>query len=220
MTSPVDQEDLKQPKATSFMDWFHVNQRWVTIGAVAVVIAAGVAWYIPRSRQMKNEAADKQLLAAKQSLQSGNSQLAESDLKKVADRYAGTAAGTEAGVTLAQLKMERGDAAGAVTYLQQLAGQVGTSAAAAGVHGLLGDAYLQVNKPAEAAAEYDKGTGLTEMENEKAILMSKAAQAYVLAGKPDAAKKLYQALAAKSDLAVAAEARVRLGELEVGGGKS
>ena len=217
MTSPVDQEALQQPKATSFVDWFHVNQRWVTIGAVAVVIAAGVAWYIPRAREMKNEAADKQLLAAKQSMQSGNSQLAEADLKKVADKYAGTAAGTEAGVTLAQLKMERGDAAGAVTYLQQLAGQVGTSAPAAGVHGLLGDAYLQVNKPAEAAAEYVKGTTLTEMENEKATLMSKAAAAYVLAGKPAEAKKLYETLATKGDLAVATEARVRLGELEAGG---
>lgn len=217
MTSPVDQEAVNQPKATSFVDWFHVNQRWVTIGAVAVVIAAGVAWYIPRARQMKNEAADKQLLAAKQSLQSGNAQLAQSDLKKVADKYAGTAAGTEAGVTLAQLKMENGDAQGAVTYLQQLAGQVGSSAAAPSVHGLLGDAYLQVNKPAEAAVEYEKGSGLTAMENEKAILMSKAAQAYVLAGKPAEAKKLYETLAAKGDLAVAAEAKVRLGELEVGG---
>lgn len=204
-----------EPRATSFMDWFHVNARWVAVGGVAVVLAAGVAWYVPQQRRMKNENADKQLLTARQSLLSGNTQLAESDLRKVADRYAGTPAGTEAGTLYAQLKLERGDAAGAVTYLQQLMTQVGTGPNAAATRGLLGDALSQTGKTAEAAAEYEKAAGSSTMANEKIVLMSKAAHAFLASGSKSAdARRIFEALASQQEsAALAAEARVRLGEL-------
>src|SRR3954471_14255899 len=126
MTHPVSDSSAAatQPKVESFMDWFDVNSRLVGIGAVVVLLAGAVAWYIPRAREQKNENADKQLLAAKQSVAAGNTQLAESDLKKVADRYAGTPAGTEAGMLLGQVRLEKGDAPGAVAALQELASKV------------------------------------------------------------------------------------------------
>jgi predicted negative regulator of RcsB-dependent stress response len=205
----------RQPKAESFIDWFHVNSRWVGIGAVVVLIAAVVAWYIPRARQQKNENADKRLVAAKQSIGSGNIQLAESDLKKTADQYAGTNAGTEAGLLLAQLKLDRGDAAGAVTYLQDLASKVGTSPSASSVRGLLGDALAQANKTADAAAEYERAAGATNMPNERATLLAKAGHAYMDAGKADAAKRIWQQIEVQQENpGLAAEARVRLGEIE------
>jgi predicted negative regulator of RcsB-dependent stress response len=220
MTHPVSDsaESARQPKAESFMDWFHVNSRLVGIGAVAVLLAGAVAWYIPRARMQKNENADKQLLAAKQSVSAGNMQLAESDLKKVVDRYAGTPAGTEAGLLLGQVKLDKGDAAGAVTALQELASKVGSDASAATVHGLLGDALSQANKTAEAAAEYEKAAEMTSMPNEKALLLAKAGHAYMAAGKSAEAKKVWEALANQQDnQAIAGEARVRLGEIAAAG---
>jgi predicted negative regulator of RcsB-dependent stress response len=206
----------KQPKAESFMDWFHVNSRLVGVGAVAVLVAAVAAWYVPRAKLQKNENADKQLLIAKQSLAQGNANLplAEVDLKKVADRYEGTSAGAEAAMLLAQLKLDKGDNQGAVTFLQGLTGKLTSGPDAVSARTLLGDAYSQMTKYAEAAAEYERAAGLTSMPNEKTYLMAKAGHAYMAAGKSPEARKIWETLANQSDNpSAAAEARLRLGEL-------
>jgi predicted negative regulator of RcsB-dependent stress response len=218
MTTPNTESpySVKQPKAESFMDWFQINSRWVGVASLVVLAAAFTAWYIPRAKAEKNQKADKQLLLAKQSLAPGNANLplAEADLKKVADRYAGTSAGAEAGMLLAQLKLEKGDNQGAVTYLQELTGKLSSGPSAASARNLLGDAYSQLSKPAEAAAEYEHAAGLTSMPNEKAFLLSKAGHAYMAAGKVTEARKIWETLAVQQDSqALAAEARVRLGEL-------
>jgi predicted negative regulator of RcsB-dependent stress response len=206
----------RQPKAESFLDWFHVNSKLVTVGGFVVLAAVAGAWYYQTAKTRKLENADKQLLLAKQSLQPGNPnlQLAESDLAKVADRYAGTPAGAEAGLLLGQLKLEKGDNQGAATYLKGLADKLSSGPSAAAVRGLLGDAYAQLDKPADAAAEYERAAGLTAMPNEKAYLLSKAGHAYMAAGKHTEARRIWEALAANQESpALAAEARVRLGEL-------
>ncbi|NUO37714.1 MAG: tetratricopeptide repeat protein [Gemmatimonadaceae bacterium] len=206
----------RQPKAESFMDWFHVNSKLVTVAGVVVLVAIAGAWYYQTAKTRKLQNADKQLLLAKQSLQPGNPnvQLAESDLGKVAERYSGTPAGAEAGMLLAQLKLEKGDNQGAVTYLKGLADKLSSGPNASAVRGLLGDAYSQLDKPADAAAEYERAAGLTAMPNEKAFLLAKAGHAYMAAGKHAEARRVWEGLAANQESpALAAEARVRLGEL-------
>jgi predicted negative regulator of RcsB-dependent stress response len=213
MTHPLSDDSSRGPKVEGFLDWFHVNQRWVAIGSAVVLLALLGAWYNIRSKTLKNENADKQLLLAKQSVASGNIPLAESDLKKVAERFQGTTAGAEAGIMLGQLRLEKGDYQGAVDYLKGLGAQLsGPNAASA--KGLLGDAYSQLGKSAEAAAAYEQAAGSTTMPNEKAFLMAKAGHAYMNANKNAEARKIWEALAAQQDnQAVATEARVRLGEL-------
>lgn len=207
---------MRQPKAESFLDWFHINSRLVTTGAVVVVAAAIGAWYYQTAKTQKLQNADKQLLLAKQSLAPGNANLplAESDLKKVSDRYSDTPAGTEAGMLLAQLKLDKGDNQGAVTFLLELTGKVSSGPNAASARSLLGDAYAQLGKAAEAAVEYERAAELTSMPNEKAYLLSKAGHAYMAAGKHPEARRIWEGLAASQDSpGLAAEARVRLGEL-------
>src|ERR671920_1058069 len=153
MTTPVMDTPIEQPKAESFLDWFRINSRLVTIATVVVAAAAFGFWFYNRSAVLKAENADKKLLAAKQSLGSGNLPLAQSDLKKVADQYAGTSAGAEAGMLLAQLQLEQNDNQGAVTTLKELAAKNETGPYATPIRALLGDAYSQLGKPAEAAAE-------------------------------------------------------------------
>jgi predicted negative regulator of RcsB-dependent stress response len=213
MTHPLSDDSSRGPKVEGFLDWFHVNQRWVAIGSAVVLLALLGAWYNIRSKTLKNENADKQLLLAKQSVASGNIPLAESDLKKVAERFQGTTAGAEAGIMLGQLRLEKGDYQGAVDYLKGLGAQLnGPNAASA--KGLLGDAYSQLGKSAEAAAAYEQAAGSTTMPNEKAFLLAKAGHAYMNANKNAEARKIWEALAAQQDnQAVATEARVRLGEL-------
>ena len=86
MTTPTLEAPVREPKAESFLDWFRINSRLVG-AAVAVVVAVAFGfWFYNRSAVMKAENADKKLLAAKQSIGSGNMPLAQSDLKKVADQ--------------------------------------------------------------------------------------------------------------------------------------
>jgi predicted negative regulator of RcsB-dependent stress response len=214
MTHPLtDRNNRDQPKVESFMDWFHVNSRWVGIGAVIALAAVAVTWYVMRSNAIKLENADRQLLVAKQSMASGNAPLAESDLQKVADRYSGTTAGAEAGLLLGQLRMEKGDYKGAADFLKGFSAKLdGPNAAAA--KGLLGDAYSQLQKPAEAAAEYEAAAATTTMVSEKAFYLARAGNAYAAANKNAEARKIWEALAKQDDNpAAAAEARVRLGAL-------
>lgn len=214
----IPRDGLEQPRAEGFLDWFHVNGRLVGIGSAVVVVAVFGVWFWTRADAIKKQNADKALLNAKQALYSGNSQLAESDLKKVADRYDGTPAGTEAGMLLATAKLERGDNAGAASFLRELTGRITTGPGAAPARSLLGDALAQDGKPADAAVEYEKAAGLTAMPNEKTSYLAKAGHAFQAAGKNAEARKVWESLAAQPDnQAMAVEARVRLGELTAAG---
>ena len=221
MTHPISDPDAgspaRQPKAESFVDWFHINSRLVSIGAIVVVGIAFSVWFVQRTALNETLSSDRQLLTAKQSLNSGNAPLAEADLKKVVDRYADKPAGIEAGLLLAQIKLDRGDYQGVVTDLTALSGKVASGSNAAPIRGLLGDATSQLGKPAEAAADYEKAAGLAEGANAKGFWMAKAGRAYLDAGKTAESRKIFESLAAQYDNeAVATEARVRLGEMSVG----
>src|SRR5260221_1174377 len=107
MTSPIN-ESAAQPRAESFVDWFHINSRIVTAGAVVVAAAAFGYWIVQRTAYNETISADRQLLVAKQSLNSGNEALAAADLKKVADKYPTKPAGGEAGMVLPQPPQGKG----------------------------------------------------------------------------------------------------------------
>ena len=68
MTTPTMDTPVRQPKAESFLDWFRINSRIVTIAAVVVAAAVFGFWFYNRSAVLKAESADRKLLAAKQSL--------------------------------------------------------------------------------------------------------------------------------------------------------
>jgi TolA-binding protein len=115
---------------------------------------------------------------------------------------------------LAQLKLEKGDNRGAATFLEGLTSRLPSGPDAVSARTLLGDAYSQLSKYAEAAAQYVRAATETSMPNEKAFLLMKAGHAFMAAGKSPEARKIWETLANQSDNAsVAAEARVRLGEL-------
>ena len=221
MTHPISDAGATtaQPKAESFVDWFHINSRVISIGAFAVVAIAFGVWFVQRQSLNETISSDKQLLTAKQSLNSGNAPLAEADLKKVVDRYADKPAGIEAGLLLAQIKLDKSDYQGAVTDLKALSSKVSSGPSAAPIRGLLGDAVAQLGKPADAAVEYVKAAGLAAGPNEKGFWMAKAGRSDLDAGKTAEARRIFEDLAAQHDNeAMAAEARVRLGEI-TGGGK-
>lgn len=114
---------------------------------------------------------------------------------------------------LGQLRLQQGNYQGAADYLKGLAAKLdGPSAAAA--KGLLGDAYSQLGKPVEAAAQYEAAAAATEMPNEKTFYLTRAGNAYMAASKPADARRIWEALAKQDENpSAAAEAKVRLGAM-------
>ena len=195
------------------MDWLQINARWL-IGAAAVIAVAGAGyWFYIRSQQIRIVNAERSLNQAEQSLQSGNTALATSDLQRVVDRYKGTGAGTEAAMLLAQADYNAGKYRDGVKVLQGIAGQSGGSEAA--VQGLIGDGYSQMNKLADAAKAYDQAGQASAYEAERAYYRAKAARTYAAAGNTADAKRIWTALSTdEKSQTVAAEARIRLAELD------
>ena len=201
-------------RGDSLIDWMQVNSRLLSIGAAIIVVAAVGYWFYLRSTQLKALNAERSLLTAQQSLGSGNAQLAQSDLQKVVARYSGTPAGVEAALLLAQLDYDAGKYQEGITVLQKAASEA-TEGTLPSVYGLIGDGYSQMGKPADAAKHYVQAADAAAFDNEKAYQRSKAARSYASAGNVQEAKKIWSALATDPKAeAVAAEARVRLAELE------
>ena len=107
------------------MDWLQLNWRWMGGAAAVVAVAAAGYWFYIRSQQIKTTNAERSLMQAEQSLQSGNLALATSDLQRVVNRYKGTGAGTEAAMLLAQADYNAGKYQDGGKILQEVAGKAG-----------------------------------------------------------------------------------------------
>ena len=200
-------------RGAALMDWFQVNSK-VLIGAAIVIAVAAVGyWFYLKSQQIKVVNAERALNQAEQSLQSGNTALATSDLQRVTSRYAGTTAGTQAAMLLAQTDYGAGKYQDGIKSLESVASKAGVSEAA--VRGLIGDGYSQMGKNADAAKSYERAAQVTEFQNEKTYYQAKAARSFASAGDVANAKKIWSGLASSNKpSAVSAEARVRLAELD------
>lgn len=211
-----------QPQATksaedhaqTFLDWTKINSKALTAGAVVVLVAAGGFWFYQRSQQIQAANAQKALLNAKQSLSAGNLQLAQTDLQNVYSRYGSTEAGVEAAMLLAQVQYDAGKPQDGVTMLDKVAGTRAASSVEGTVRNLEADGYAQMGKLTDAAKQYEAAANATRFENEKAFYQAKAARTYQAAGDTASARKIWQALATAPNGSMAAEAKVRLGELE------
>ena len=212
MTSTRPQPDSAD-SAQTFLDWTRINSKALTIGAAVVVIAGGAYWFTLQAHQKKSLNAEKALMQAQQSLNAGNAALATSDLQKVATNYSSTNSGTEAAMLLAELDYDNGKYQDGINVLNKAKGDVADFNQPA-ILGLIGDGYMQLGKAADAAKQYDLAADAASMPNEKAGVRAKAARAYETAGDAAKARAIWSSLADDPDAqTVAAEARVRLGEL-------
>src|SRR5215467_6100849 len=157
MTTP--NTDTQSPaaadRAQTFLDWTRINSRALTIGALTVAVAAGVYFFIARSRAIESENAAKALMNAKQSMSSGNLPLAQSDLQKVFSRYGSTSAGVEAAMLLAQIDYDGGKPQVGLNVLQKAQGSRAASSVQPTLLSLEGDGYAQLHKLGDAGKKYE-----------------------------------------------------------------
>jgi predicted negative regulator of RcsB-dependent stress response len=194
----------------SAMDWARANSRPLGI-AVAIVAIAALGWFVGKQwSDRRADQADAALNRARQSYGQGNLPLAQTDLRRVISRFGGSSASSQATMLLAQAFYEQGKADSGLKVLND-----GKAADAdeASFEALKGAGYEQLKQYDKAAERYRAAAGIADAKIAKDRYMADAARALTSAGKKAEAVKIWTALATDNASTVAAEARVRVGEL-------
>jgi predicted negative regulator of RcsB-dependent stress response len=197
----------------SLATWLKGNQKLVSLvgGGVVVAVLAVVLWQ--KSAETKIQNAERAFFQA-QTATSQNPANAVAELEKVATRYAGTSAGDRAALLMAQSMMTAGKTPEAMQKLEALAAGGGAARLGSTLQTLMAAGYENLNKPAEAAKAY-LAAAATSLGDAKLQRQADAARAFMAAGNQAEALKLWQELGKDENGPLAAEARVRIGELSV-----
>jgi tetratricopeptide (TPR) repeat protein len=139
--------------------------------------------------------------------------LAQSDLGKLVSRYGGTSAGSEGAMILATIEYDQAKYQEGITVLENAA-KGAPSPMEVQLRSLIGDGYLSMKNAPSAAKEFERAADLSTYQLEKATQRAKAARAYFVGGDTAKARQIWSDLATdEKNPTVAAEAKVRLGEL-------
>ena len=194
-------------------EWFRDHSRELTWTVTALVVIVGGFWFYERSQAIKGQRAETAYLQARQAVEAGNLPLGVSDLQKVVNRYEGTAAGSQAAMTLAQALYDSNKFKEGVAALKKVEGSV-PSEFKASIHVLEAAGYEGLKDFANAAEQFRQASDATKFPADKAEYLASAARDYQAAGNIKAAIGIWQDLEKNENPGVAGEARVRRGELE------
>ena len=214
MTTPNTQSRKRYgADEESIVEWFKDHGREVMWTLTGLAVIVGGMWFYERSQTIKSQRAETAYFQARQSIEAGNAPLGISDLQKVVTRYEGTAAGSQAALTLAQAYYDQGKFKEGIAALQKVEGKV-PSEFKPSVHVLEAAGYEGQKDFPNAAQQFKLAADATKFPADKAEYQADAARAYQNAGKTADAIAIWKELLKNENQAVAGEARVRLGELE------
>lgn len=195
----------------SISDWLTDNWRPVAIGA-AVVVALGGGWWLWGRQQALRETKAERALATAQGLSPGSpNDQTRAELRKVAERYAGTNAGAIGAMVLAQSLYENGKPAEGVAALEKVLGSA-PSHLRGSLEALIAAGLSQQGKEAEAAAKYE-AVARRSAGAEQDGLLADAARSFQAAGKKADALRIWRELADRPNATKNVEAKIRIGEL-------
>lgn len=187
-------------------------------GAVLLVIALA-AWFAITAGKRKEAFAARELEIGRSQAEQGNLAGAVQQFDKVAKSYSGTSAAFDATLGIAQARLVNGQNELAIASLQEFLKSNPPANYAAPANSLLGTAYENTAKFAEAAASYRKAADLAGLDYLKATSLLDQGRALRAAGKKDEAAAVYREVIAKyAATAGKTEAQVRLAELTGGQG--
>jgi tetratricopeptide (TPR) repeat protein len=139
--------------------------------------------------------------------------LAVSDLQKVVTRYEGTQAGTQAALSLGQALYDQKKYKEGIDALKKAESKAPGDFKAS-VHVVEAAGYEELKDFTNAAEQYKQATDATRYPAEKSDYQAAAARSYAAGGKTAEAKAIWTELSKDETSPIAAEARIRLGELE------
>ena len=197
--------------------WLQAYQKPIVIGigVVAVSVAAimGYRWMDANKRIDANN----ELYAATGPMQEGKFPEAQTALQRVAQRYSGTASGSQAVMLLAQVLYEQQKYAEGIAALEKGKGSAGRDFDAS-FEALIATGYESQSKFEQAAEHYGKAAAAARFPMDKGANQAAQARNLMAAGKLAESKALWEALAKDEGTPFAQEAQVRIGEL-IGTGK-
>lgn len=198
--------------------WTKAHREASFYALVGVAIAAGLfGWSLLSKNRVEQDAA-QQLLEARSAFEAKNWALAASELARITENYSGTRAADEGTLLLAQVRLLQGQGQQAIAVLKDFAPGARKDYRAQ-AYGLLGAAYENIARPAEAAVAYHTASDAAQFEFLKAQFLSDAGRAHVAALDTAQALQAYRRIVKDFDKsAQVQEARVRLGELTKGAG--
>lgn len=214
MTTPNIRSGRRYDADDSLTDWFLLHKREVSWGLLALAVVAGGLWFFQRSRTLREQHAETAYYQARQAVSAGNLPLAVSDLKKVVGRYEGTRAGAQAALLIAQSLYEQKKFKEGIAELKKVEPKGSTADFAPSIHVLAANGYEEMKDFAAAAGEYRAAAEATSFAADKAQYLASAARSYVAAGKSAEARAIWADLVKDDTGPMAAEARVRLGEID------
>ena len=200
-------------RAQNLLAWAEMHSRLLTVIAVAIIVIAGGFWFYTKSHEARARNAAAALQQAQLAVASGNLALAQSNLENIVDRYDATRSGKQARLILAEVRYDRGQFADGVSVLEPLTKE-DDEALRASAYNLIGAGYEQEKKLDDAAKAYRQAAEASPHQIDRDQYLASAARALTAGGKLDEAKKLWSELASDPASSVAAEARVRLGEID------
>lgn len=198
--------------AESLVEWFTLHGKKLALGAIALLVIAAAVWFYRSSTATTRRSAESALYSAQGALASGNVQLAQTDLAGVVTRFGGTPAATQAAMLLAQLHYDAQDWDAGIAALREVERSAGHGFEAA-VQTLIAVGLEGSGDFAAAAAAHRAAADASTFDLERQSNLIAAAHAYVAAGDTGAAVRIWEEIAVDQDSPLAAEARVRLGEL-------
>ncbi|NUQ11619.1 MAG: tetratricopeptide repeat protein [Gemmatimonadaceae bacterium] len=202
---------LAESATETAVEWARANSNKLAVAGIALVAVTAVWFFMREASDRKEVNASRDLASAQMVFQSGNAALAQSDLQALIRRYGGTAAATQARMLLAQVHFGQGKVD---EGLRELDAITRPGAFEAAVQALRAGGLEMAGKPAEAAAAYERAAAAADTKSARYAYQSDAARAYMAAGNADAARRIWEAMAADDSNPLAGEARVRLGELK------
>jgi predicted negative regulator of RcsB-dependent stress response len=197
----------------SIGEWIVLHKTPLSWGALALAVIIGGGWFYERSQALKSDRAEKAYYQARQESALGNTALATADLKKMADRYAGTVAGTEARIYLAQMYYDQKKFREGVAELKT-AEKNASDEFASSVHALEANGYEELKDFVNAAGQYRLAAESSRFPNDKSSYQAYQARALMAAGKRAEALAIWEDLAKEESSPFALEAKLRIGELE------
>jgi tetratricopeptide (TPR) repeat protein len=196
--------------------WFKEHARQVGYAAGAVAVLAVAVWLYVTSQARKQAYADEALGQARATAEAGNLPLAANDLARLIDRYGGTRAADEAGVLLNEVRLLQGQGQTdiAVKDLQAFVQKSHPKYVLASAWSLLGGGLENQRKFRDAAEAYRHAAEQAPHDFLKAQYLLDVGRVLAAGGDSAGARAAYgEVLDKYGELAQAAEARVRLGEV-------